>query len=171
MKQNVWQRLDLLARNLSPFAITILLVILGLVPLRIPDISPVLPSIAIIAVFYWSVHRPDLMPIWAVFLIGLIQDLLSAGPMGVGILALLLVHGIVASQRRWFVSASLLFMWFTFALVAVGAMLAIWLLNSAYYGAMLDPGPAVFAYFLTVAVYPCLAWIFAQAQRAFLRQA
>ncbi|MGF1608079.1 MAG: rod shape-determining protein MreD [Kiloniellales bacterium] len=171
MKQNVWQRLDLLARNLSPFAITILLVILGLVPLRVPDISPVLPSIAIIAVYYWSVHRPDLMPVWAVFLIGLIQELLSAGPMGVGILSLLLVHGIVSSQRRFFVSASLLFMWFAFALVAVPAMGAVWLLSSVYYGTMLDPGPAVFAYFLTVAFYPCLAWIFAQAQRAFLRQA
>lgn len=171
MKQNVWQRLDLLARNLSPFALTTLLVILGLVPLRVPDISPVLPSIAIIAVFYWSVHRPDLMPIWAVFLIGLIQDLLSAGPMGIGILSLLTVHGLVASQRRLFVGASMLLMWLAFALVAAAAMLTVWLLSSAYHGVMLEPGPAVFAYFLTVAFYPCLAWIFAQAQRAFLRQA
>lgn len=171
MKQSVWHRLDLLARNLSPFALTVVLVIFAKVPLQVPDISPVLPSLAIIAVFYWSVHRPDLMPIWAVFLVGLVQDLLGAGPMGIGILALLLVHGIVAAQRRFFASASFLMMWCAFALVAMGAMALVWLLTSAFQNALLDPRPAVFGYFLTVAIYPCLAWLFVQAQRAFLPQA
>jgi hypothetical protein len=36
-------------------------------------------------------------------------------------------------------------------------------------GTILDPEPAAFQYLATMAAYPCLAWLFAQAQRAFLR--
>ena len=38
----------------------------GLVPLHIAELSPIVPSLALVGVFFWSVHRPDLMPIWAV---------------------------------------------------------------------------------------------------------
>src|SRR3546814_2837019 len=47
----------------------------GLPILRIAGLSPIVPALALIGVFFWSVHRPDLMPIWAVFVIGLFQDL------------------------------------------------------------------------------------------------
>ena len=86
MKQGTWHRLDLTARSLTPTAITLLLIMLGMVPLQLPNIAPVVPSLALIGVFYWAVHRPDLMTIWAIFAIGLFQDLLSGGHVGVGIL-------------------------------------------------------------------------------------
>ena len=169
MNKNLWQRLDLLARNLSPFAITTLVILFGMVPLGLPEISPVLPSLALIAVYYWTVHRPDLLPIWAVFLIGLFQDLMGGGAMGTGTLILLLVHAIVGRQRRYFANASFLGLWFVFVPVAAGAEAALWLLTSAYHGVIFDSQPAIFQCLMTIALYPCLAWVFAQAQRAFLR--
>ena len=45
----------------------------------------------------------------------------------------------------------------------------LWLLASAYSGLVLDPGPVAFQYVLTIAVYPCLAWVFAHGQRGILR--
>ena len=169
MKQSVWHRLDLFARSLSPVVITLFLVLMGMVPLRIPEFSPVLPWLAMIAVFYWSVHRPDLMPLWAIFLIGLFQDLLGAGPIGVGIIALFVINWIIAGQRRFFSSASFLMIWFAFLPVcAVGAAI-IWLLSAMMLGRLLDPQPIVFQFLVTVGVYPCLAWLFGQVQRAFLR--
>ncbi len=168
MKPTVWQRLDVIARSLSPFAISLFLILLGMVPLHLPAISPVLPSLALIAVYYWSVHRPDLMPAWAVFLIGLFQDFLGGGVLGAGTLMLLLVHGIVNAQRRYVANASFLGLWFIFVLVAAAAEVTLWLLTSAYHGLLLDPKPAVFQCLMTIALYPCLAWVFVQLQRAFL---
>ena len=166
MRSGLWLRLDHVARSLWPFALTVALVILSQVPLRITLLSPVLPSLALIAVYYWSIHRPDLMPIWAVFLIGLFQDLLGGGPAGVGILTLLAVHAVVTAQRRFFASASFVVIWLVFALVALAAQALAWLLVSALAGAVVEPRPATFQILLTIAVYPCLAWGFAQAQRA-----
>ncbi len=157
MRLATWHRLDLAARNVSPVAISLLLVILGMVPLQIPNVTPVIPAWALIAVYYWSVHRPDLMPIWAVFLIGLVQDLLGGGYPGVGILALLLVHQFVASQRRTFARASFQLLWLIFAVIAGGAIGLMWLLNCLLQQYLLKADPALFQYLTTLAVYPCLA--------------
>ena len=96
MRSGVWHRLDLVARNLLPALIAFSLVLVAMVPLRLPDVAPVVPALALVAVYYWAVHRRNLMPVWAVFLIGLFQDLLSGGLVGVGILSLLLVSAPVS---------------------------------------------------------------------------
>ncbi len=79
MTPTLWTRLDGTARGLSPFAFTVLLVMIGMVPIGVPNFAPIMPALGLIAVFFWLVHQPDLMPAWAVFLVGLIQDLLGGG--------------------------------------------------------------------------------------------
>jgi rod shape-determining protein MreD len=169
VKHGLWHRLDVLGRSLSPLIITLLLVTAGFVPLQVPNIAPVIPSLALIGVYYWAVHRPDLMTIWAIFAIGLFQDLLSGGYVGVGILALLMVHLIVDTQRRYFARATFQGLWVMFAVVAATAIYLMWLLNSILQGELLEVRPALFQFLTTVAVYPCLAWIFAQAQKILLK--
>lgn len=169
MKQGLWHRIDILARGLFPLVITLLLVTAGFVPLHVPNISPVIPSLALIAVYYWAVHRPDLMSVWAIFLVGLFHDLLAGGYVGVGILALLLVHVIIDTQRRYFVRTTFQGLWLLFAAVAAVAIYFMWLLNSLLQGSVLAVRPALFQYLMTVAVYPCLAWVFAQVQKVVLK--
>ena len=169
MNQNVWTRLDGIARSLSPFTLTLLLVMAAMVPLRVPDFAQIVPSMGLIAVYYWVIHRPDLMPAWTVFLLGLLLDLIGGGPLGVNVLVLLLVHGAVGAQQRFFAGGTLVLLWFVFVPVAAGAFFLAWLLNVILFGGMIDPGAAFFQYLTTVAFYPCIAWLFAQTQRAFLR--
>ncbi len=169
MKHALWHRLDIIARSLSPLAMTVLLIMIGMVPLQIPDMAPVIPAMALIAVYYWAVHRPDLMTVWAIFAVGLFQDLVSGGHLGVGILALLMVHAVIDTQRRFFVRSSFQALWFLFAVVAAAALYLMWLLNCLLQGVFLEVRPVLFQYLTTVAAYPCLAWLFAQAQKAFLK--
>ncbi len=169
MNQLVWTRLDATARNLAPFAFTVLLVIFGMVPFGVSGFGPVMPDLGIIAVFFWLVTRPDLMPAWAVFLVGLIQDLLGGGALGVGVFVLLVVYAALAGQRRYLVQASFFLVWLAFLPVAAGAFVVTWLFNSLIADALLAPGPAVSQYLSTVVFYPVIAWLFLQAQRAFLR--
>lgn len=169
MNQSVWTRLDSIARNLSPFTLTLLLVMAGMVPLRIPDFAQIVPSMGLIAVYYWVIHRPDLMPAWVVFLLGLLLDLIGGGPLGINVLVLLVVHGAVGAQQRFFASGALMLLWLVFVPVAAGAFFLTWLFNVILIGGMIDPGAAFFQYLATVAFYPCIAWLFAQAQRAFLK--
>jgi len=168
VKASAWQRLDEAARAISPFAITVLLAMFSVMPARAPEIAPVMPALVLIAVYFWSVFRPDLMPFWAIFLIGVFQDLLTGVPLGVGIVSLLLVHGYVGTQRRFFASATLPMLWVVFLLVAAVAIALNWLLSCLVTGVLIDPSPAFLQYLTTVAAYPCVAWLFAHAQHAFL---
>ena len=169
MKQALWHRLDILARSLSPLAMTLLLIMVGMVPLKNPHIAPVTPSVALIAVYYWAVHRPNLMTVWAIFVVGLFQDLLSGGHVGVGILALLMVHFVIDTQRRFFARSSFQALWILFGVVAAAALYLMWLINCLLQGVFLEARPVLFQYLTTVAAYPCLAWLFAQAQKTFLK--
>ena len=73
MKSAVWQHVDLAARKLTPFIFSLVLVVLNLVPLQLPGYAAISPNFALMAV-YWALHRPSLLPIGAVFLVGLLQD-------------------------------------------------------------------------------------------------
>jgi len=169
MNQNVWTRLDVMARNLSPFVFTLFLVIAAMVPFQVPGLSAIVPSLALIAVYFWVVHRPDLMPAWVVFLIGAVQDLLNGSLLGVGTMVLLLVWLAIATQRRVFGSASFMLVWAIFVLVSAGSQMLIWLFSSLISGVILDARPLFFQYLTTIAIYPCIAWLFVQTQRGFVR--
>lgn len=169
MRQGALHRLDGVARNISPFFVTLLLVLVALLPLRISDFAPIMPAVALVGVFFWSVHRPDLMPIWAVFLIGFVQDLLAGGVWGPGIVGLLVAHALVAWQLRFFLSASFVLIWCVFMLVAAVSMAVTWLCTCLAMMTYVDPDPVFFQFLMTVAIYPCLAWVFLRGRRLFKR--
>jgi len=163
-------QLDRWARRLFPFALSAFLVVLSVVPLPIPSWGLVVPSFGLIAVFYWAIHRPDLLPAPAVFALGLIEDILSGAPTGLNTLVFLLVYGAMRNQRRPFLGKPFAVMWFGFLVVAPAAIFAEWLLASALAGRFIPAETAFVQLLLTLALYPCLSWLFASGQRAFLRQ-
>jgi rod shape-determining protein MreD len=167
---SVWHRLDGVARRLLPFATTILLVVLSVVPLHLPGLGSVAPALALMGVYYWAIFRPDFLPAPAVFAAGLFQDVLSGMPLGVNALAFLVAYEIVSAQRRFFLGKSFMVMWWGFMLIAAGATAGTWLLVSGLSGAFLSPRPVVFQFLLTLALFPCLTWLFIRAQRVLLQQ-
>lgn len=165
MKGTVWQRLDFVARSMTPLMVSLGLVIVSVVPLRLPQASYIVPTLALMAVYYWSLHRADLLPALAIFVVGMLQDILGGGPLGVNTLIFLAVYGICVSQRRFFYGKSFLVVWWGFMVVAAGALILEWALNSAFSGTIVSPRPALYKYLITIAVYPLIAWLFARMQR------
>ena len=168
MKLSPWQRLDVLARRLTPFGLTLLLVMLNVVPTHVPGFARVIPMLALMAVYHWTIYRPELMPAVAVFAVGVLQDLLGGTPVGVYALVFLSVYGVLLSQRRFFVGKSFLITWLGFAVVAAAAAAQAWALVSAFHVTLVDPRPLIFQYLLTLGAFPLLAWLFLSWQQAFL---
>jgi rod shape-determining protein MreD len=166
----LWSRLDLVARSLSPIAITLLLVMISVLPMQIPFFGTVSPVLALMTVYYWSIFRPDLMPSFAVFGAGLFQDILSGTPLGVFAFVFLLVHVTVVSQRRLFIGNSFVVMWWGFMLVAVGSQALVWGITSLLSMTLISPSGVLFQVFLALSLFPCFAWLFFHARQAFLRQ-
>lgn len=169
MKGVLVHQLDLAARKLFPFALSICLVVLGVVPLPIPGYGLVTPAFGLMAVYYWAIHRPDLLPAVAVFVLGLLEDILSGAPTGLNTLVLLLVYAAMRNQRRPFLGKPFAVMWFGFFVVAPAAIFAHWFFASLLAGRLIPPDTAVVRLLFTLALYPWLTWLFAAGQRAFLR--
>ena len=165
MKGTVWQRLDFVARNLTPLLVSLCLVVASVVPLRLPHVSFIVPALALMAVYYWGLHRSDLMPAPAIFGIGVLQDILSGGPIGVNALIFLAVYGICVSQRRFFYGKAFIVVWWGFMVMAGAALAIEWALNAAITEMMISPGPAYYKYLTSIALYPVVAWLFARIQR------
>src|SRR5580698_9282591 len=89
--------------RLVPFLTTLLFAFFSVVPLNLPGFAVVMPAFALMAVFHWTVYRPDLLPLSAVFGIGLFLDLLNGTPfVGLSALIFLLARTAVLGQRRLF---------------------------------------------------------------------
>ncbi|MEK9671702.1 MAG: rod shape-determining protein MreD [Rhodospirillaceae bacterium] len=170
MRPTFWQRLDNLARNLTPLGLTFLLVILNVVPTHIPGLARVLPILPLISIFYWSIHRPHLMPAVAVFMIGLAQDALTGAPLGLHTLIFLIVQCVLLYQHRFFMGKSFTVHWVGFVLVGGGASALAWVLLSAYHTTIFSGQAILCQFVMTFAAFPLLAFFFSRWQQAFLRQ-
>jgi rod shape-determining protein MreD len=162
------QRFDTWTRGAIPLLLTLLVVVVNIVPLRLPDYSLMAPDFVLMAVYYWTVHRPDLMRPWGVFIIGVIDDVLSGTPLGVSALVLLFAHWAIVSQHKIFRSQSFALLWCGFALVASGAKILMMLLALTTGYGFGDPSRLVMQYALTVALYPLIALLMGRAQRVLL---
>lgn len=145
---------------LAPVTLCVVLVFLIAVPYRLPGLAGVMPQLTVMAVFYWSLSRPDLLSALAVVVVGLLQDVLTGGPLGMGALILLLVRAATISQRRFLVDKPFLVGWTGFAVIALGASLFGWVLAAAYYGAWPAPAVSIIQVLLTITAYPAVALFF-----------
>ena len=171
MNDTFLQRIDKLARNLTPLVVSLLLVMFSVIPIHIPFYGPIAANVGVMAVFYWVVYRPELIPPLAAFLLGLWQDIMVGTPLGLNALILLVVQMALVAQRRFFQGKSFLVVWWAFAMIAFLAAMLGWMMTMALYTMWLSPTPAVFQLLLTVALYPFVTWILARTQHAVLRQA
>ena len=171
MNTTLLQRLDRLARNLVPFALCAVLVVFSSLPFHIPGYGQVAANFTLMSVFYWAVFRPRLMPLAAVFAIGVLQDIVVGTPLGTNALVLVLVHTLVTRQGRVFRGKSFFVLWWGFGMVALGAGALGWAVITALSLAAIDPTPGFFQFSLTAALFPFPAWLFARTDQAVMREA
>jgi rod shape-determining protein MreD len=168
MNVGMWHRVDKSARNSAPFAVTVLLMLVGMTPLHLPQFGMITPPLTLMAVYYWAVHRPDLLRPMVAFGLGVLQDLLAGAPLGVSSLTFMVAYWVSLTQRRFFLGASFLMMWWGFLLVAIVASLVQWLGYSALAGRLVQVEPALFQCAVAIGLFPLPAWLFMRVQRSFL---
>src|SRR5258708_1891055 len=97
--------------RMLPIATTLLAATLAIVPMPVPGYAALTPAFALMAVYHWTIYRPDLLPPIGVFAVGLAQDLLAGAPVGIGALGLLLARPAVLRVRRYFINRTFPLCW------------------------------------------------------------
>ena len=168
MKPSFWERLDGQAKALTPFGIAVLLVLVNGLPFHMKGFVVVAPALPMMAIFHWAVYRPDLVPAHAVFAVGLLHDILAGMPLGVNALVYIAVYWGILSQRRFLYGKSFFIVWLGFAIVALMAQAATWFIVSIMLMSPLIANSLIHQYFVTLGVFPLLAWSLIKWQRAVL---
>jgi rod shape-determining protein MreD len=161
-------QVDKVVARLLPVATTAVAAILSIEPIHIAGYADLAPDFTLMVVYHWTIYRPDLLPALAIFLIGVIYDLLTGGPPGASALLLLLARAVVLRHRRWFLHRTFLSVWAGFILLTVAAMLGLWILHSLLEAEMSEFQTAIFRGMLTMSLFPVVSFLLGRAQQALM---
>jgi len=162
-------RVDAAAREATPAVLTLVLILLDVVPLRLPEFAVITPSFALMSVYYWTMYRAELMPAPVVLALGVFQDIVGGGPLGVGAFVLLATHGAVLTQRRVLMRRPFAVGWVGFVGVALAAFTLTWVIMAVLHLALFNPLAAGMQYVMTVALYPPVAWLLLAVHRSWVQ--
>ena len=168
MSRPLTQILDEVVRRGIPVFVALTLVVVGI--LRMPNgfLADVTMMLPVVVILFWSLRRPEVMPILAVFLIGLTDDMLRGNPIGFNALLMILAAGFVRSQRKHLVERGLSAQLGLIASAAMFYEICRWVLIG-----MLSAAPdfldAVFRMAIVVALFVPVSWLLSRTHRGLLK--
>ena len=162
-RPSLGRRLDMAARAGFPATCTVLLMLLAAVPFGFAGQAALIPAVATISVYFWTLFRPASMLPVVVFPIGLLLDLLGYLPVGVGVICLLAVHGFALRWQRFLARQSFVLIWIAFAVFAAASAALAWGLTSLLGLRLMPARSALFQAVVATALYPALAVLFSRA--------
>lgn len=130
-------------------------------PTRLPTGADLLPLLPLITLYIWAVRRPRFVTPWLIFLVGLVQDLLIGGPMGVWALAYTVAFA-VARPRDEEGGGEIGPVSIRFAVLAVIALAIAWGAGSVALGQPAGTADLVTEGVLTIILFPVFAFLFAR---------
>lgn len=130
-------------------------------PTRLPTGADILPLFPLITLYIWAVRRPRYVSPWLIFAVGLVQDLLIGGPMGVWALAYLVAFAIARPRDEEgggeFGPISI-----RFAVLALIALGVAWAAGSVALGQPAATADLVTEGIMTIILFPGFAFLFAR---------
>jgi len=132
-------------------------------PLRLPEgqgfPAPLFP---LIALFVWSVRYPRFVPPWVIFVVGILQDLLTGGPLGMWAISYLLAFAIARLRTTEPSAREFILLVARSSLMTGIATLVAWVAGSLSIGQPADPTSLVTEGVITLIVFPAFCWLFAR---------
>jgi rod shape-determining protein MreD len=142
-----------------PFFLAVLLAILANVPVSVSGGIVPPPVLALMPIYYWCLVRPDLMPPFAVLIIGILQDMLSGSPPGVWTVSFVAAYALVDRERESFAGLSGVgaILGFAAAMLAAGA--TAYAVVAFYYWHLPSAGPILLEIAVSVVFYIPIAFL------------
>jgi len=114
----------------------------------------------LMAVFYWTIFRPSLLPYIFIFLCGIAQDILMHYPIGFHAIFFLLFQFIIKRQRIFLMGQSHFALWMIFSLSCILYFLVEWLFFSLIFLSVENAEISVISGIITILLYPIITFIF-----------
>lgn len=148
-----------------PVGLSLIGIFLSLVPVGIGTGGTIAPVFTLVVAYFFAVHRPEFFPPWAVFFVGLLQDIVSGGPIGLYTVMLLAAYGLTHTQRLMLVGRGFSTLWLGFAVICAISAVVLWFGASVHYGFAVNPLPLAMQAAITALVYPPVSFVLTKVNR------
>ena len=149
----------------APGLLALICVLISLIPFGLVTHWLVFPALTLTAIYFWAINQPSLLPPIVIFMIGLLQDFLSGGPIGLWAFVYLVAFAAVLSQRNILHAQPFPMLWAGFLMMALMVGVILWLVGSFYYSQALNVVPIMLQVVVTALVYPVMNRIFKSVQQ------
>ena len=157
MQDEVAESLKSYIQRLLPMISSVFLILLSYVPFDFPMSGNIRPAAGMVCVYYWMIHRSDLFNFVSVYILGLIEDIITAAPLGTNIFSLLVLYLLLTGLSRFFYAKPFIVTWYGFAFLSFITFFCKWFMVSIYYGQFLPVMMVLFSYLFSIAAYPVLS--------------
>lgn len=155
-------------KKVVPLGTLLILTILSAIPISVLGSSAICPFFNFVGVFYWSIYRPDRLPIFGLVGIGIIGDLLLGTVVGFTSILFLILFALTIPLRNLLVTKSFYFIWLGFTLVCALVCFGAWVIVSVISGQLSEIVGITMQLGMTIASFPVLLWILTGLQRGLM---
>lgn len=143
--------------NFWPGAALLALVAIAHLPLGLPASAGfVLPAIVMALIFIWSLTAPANVPAWYIFVLGLLADVLSSGPIGYWPLYYLSTQALAFWFGRNPVNSSMWLSWAGFLFTSLAVTFMSWSVATLYHARGADWQPMMWGALIVALLYPLI---------------
>ncbi len=133
--------------------VNLLFLLLNVVSFSMPHAGDFKPFFLLMAVYYWAIYRPTVMPSYYTFFLGIIMDLQTGLPLGLSALTLVGLQMIVRRSRLFLMGQPYITVWIGFAVLAMANAVFVWLVVSIF-STMMSLKPSMIAAFFSILLFP-----------------
>ncbi len=145
--------------RLVPALTLFIAIIFSISRISLPLLGDTMPPYMLAVVFVWAIYRPDWLPVWGVFVAGLVFDALAGLPLGLTAVLLVAVYWPITMQRQIFLREPFPFLWLSFAVVLVVVEMLRWLLVSLLTLDVAGFGLVLANIGLGCGIFPVIGWM------------
>ena len=120
------KKLEIFARFCVAYCLIVVFLMLDMISFNVPYFNEIRPSFTLMALFYWSIYRPSMVPPWLAFFLGLLIDIISGLPLGLNALLYVMVARIIQNQRKIFMGQLFVSIYIGYVLVSTGLATLEW---------------------------------------------
>lgn len=152
--------LGLRIKLLYPQFLVIIFVLASFAPVRITNFDILFPLVDMMLIYYWCIYRPELLPNWFVFVVGIFKDILTGVPIGINALANLIMRSITRYKRDSYVKHPFIVVWQGFALFLSITIFSKWVVFSIINNEFVNIKYVMVQLFITIIIYPLFHLLF-----------
>lgn len=128
-----YEEIETIGRFCVPYIIMFMLFILNIIFITSSEVSDLNIPLTVMAIYYWSIYRPMIIPPMLVFAAGVCFDALSGWPIGISSVIFLLLRQGVSSQRVFLTSQPFIVIWLGFTGAIIVTLFLQWLIFGLIY--------------------------------------